>query len=436
MSQPFALFVKNLFEEQVYPDLTKYPDAWQGLVSPQKFKDAYLPPYDIAGGRCPTRWASRSRPANTPLDGAADADREGDRRRARSKGPRAPTYLISPKTNNSFIAVNRVLKQGGEVSRAREAFTAGSGLLSAGHVHRHARADAASAADALAKELGLTIARRASRRQPAKASKLRAPRVALYRSWTAQMDEGWTRFLFDQFEFAFTNVQDPGDARRAISSENFDVLVIPSMSTDAIVDGLKIGTVPPQYAGGITADGVRNIKSFVESGGTLVLLNKATLFAIDRLEVAGHRRAEGVQAARPTRRRRGEDGRFACPGSVLRMEFDPKHPVAYGMPEKAPGMFIQSPAFRFNPSFGDKGPVTIAKYPREDILMSGYLKGEKYLKNAVAAAEVPLGKGRVILLGFGVEQRGQPHGTFKLLFNSLYYATMGEGAPASAARAK
>jgi hypothetical protein len=106
------------------------------------------------------------------------------------------------------------------------------------------------------------------------------------------------------------------------------------------------------------------------------------------------------------------------------MEFDPKHPVSYGMPEKAPGMFIQSPAFRFNPSFGDKGPTAIAKYPAEDILMSGYLKGEKYLKNAVAAAEVPIGKGRVILLGFGVEQRGQPHGTFKLLFNALYYGVM------------
>jgi len=99
-------------------------------------------------------------------------------------------------------------------------------------------------------------------------------------------------------------------------------------------------------------------------------------------------------------------------------------------------MFIQSPAFRFNPTFGEKGPVTIAKYPADDMLMSGYLKGDKYLKNAVAAADVPLGKGRVILLGFGVEQRAQPHGTFKLLFNSLYYAAMAsaQGAPPSRAK--
>jgi len=427
MSQPFALFVKNLMEEQVYPDLTKYPDAWQGLVSPQRFKDAYLPPYDMAGWTLPYQMGVRVRAANTPLDVPLTpidrATAEG-----RVEGTAGASYLIPPQTNNSFIAVNRILKQGGEVSRARDAFTAGSVSYPPG-TFIVTRGLTAAAAGALAKELGLVVTATASP-APAGAAKLRAPRVALYRSWTAQMDEGWTRFLFDQFEFPFTNVQDP-EMRAGHLERNFDVLVIASMSTDQIVDGLKIGTVPPQYAGGITADGVRNIRSFVESGGTLVLLNHATLFALDRLAIPITNVLKEFSV--PGRREGGEATavEFACPGSVLRMEFDPKHPVAFGMPEKAPGMFIQSPAFRFNPTFGEKGPVTIAKYPADDILMSGYLKGDKYLKNAVAAADVPLGKGRVILLGFGVEQRGQPHGTFKLLFNSLYY-----GASTATAEAK
>ena len=88
------------------------------------------------------------------------------------------------------------------------------------------------------------------------------------------------------------------------------------------------------------------------------------------------------------------------------MQFDPKHPVAYGMPEEAPGVFTSSPAFRLNPTFEGKTPETIAKYPGGSLLMSGYLKGEQLIQNTVAAADVPLGKGRVILLGFGVEQRG------------------------------
>jgi hypothetical protein len=420
MSQPFALFLKNLFEEQVYPDLTKSPDAWQGLVSPQKFKDAYLPPYDMAGWTLPYQMGVKVRPANTPLT-VTLTPIEKATVDGRVDGSAAGAYLISPRTNNSFIAINRMLKQGGEVSRAREAFTAGSVSYPPG-TFIVTRGLTATSAGPMAKELGITIVA-AVAPASAKAARLRTPRVALYRSWTAQMDEGWARFLFDQFEFSFTNVQDP-EVRAGNLNENFDVLVIPSMSTDAIVDGLKIGTVPSQYAGGITADGVRNIKAFVEGGGTLVLLNNAAPFAIDRLAVPV---TDVLKEFKLPERREGAEAKaveFACPGSVLRMEFDPKHPVAYGMPEKAPGMFIQSPAFRFNPAFGDKGPAAIAKYPGEDILMSGYLKGEKYLKNAVAAAEVPIGKGRVILLGFGVEQRGQPHGTFKLLFNALYYGVM------------
>jgi hypothetical protein len=114
--------------------------------------------------------------------------------------------------------------------------------------------------------------------------------------------------------------------------------------------------------------------------------------------------------------------KFGCPGSVLRMKFNTKHPVAYGMPEEAAAMFIRSPAFDVASSFGgEKSPEVIAKYPGGNLLLSGYLKGGKYLQNKASVVEAPLGNGKVILLGFGVKQRGQPHGTFKLLFNSLLY---------------
>jgi len=242
--------------------------------------------------------------ALTPLDTASVA--------GKVEAPSGPTFLISPRANNSVIAVNRILKQGGEVARTREALSAGGETFPPG-TFVVSRGLSPQAAAALAKDTGLTIVGTATP-VGAKTIALRAPRVALCKSWTAQMDEEWTRFLFEQFELE-----------------------------------------------------------------------------------------------------------FACPGSVLRMKFDVTHPVAYGMPAEAPGMFISSPAFRLTPSFGDGRAPPIATYPGEGILTSGYLKGEKYLKNTVAAAEVLLGKGRLILLGFVVEQRGQPHGTFKLPFNALYY---------------
>ncbi|HZX10839.1 MAG TPA: hypothetical protein VFG01_07810 [Acidobacteriota bacterium] len=93
------------------------------------------------------------------------------------------------------------------------------------------------------------------------------------------------------------------------------------------------------------------------------------------------------------------------------------------MPVEAQAMFISSPAFSVIPTFEEKKSTVIAKYPNKSLLLSGYLRGEKYLQNKVSAVEVSLGKGKVILLGFGVQQRAQPYGTFKLLFNSIYYGT-------------
>jgi hypothetical protein len=425
-NQPFGLFVKNVFEEQAYPDLTKYPDAWQGLVSPQKFKDAYLPPYDMAGWTLPYQMGVTARPANTPVDARLAPV---DTVKVEGKAPAAPTskgaaggWVISPKANNSVIAVNRILKKGGEVFRALDPVTAGAETLPPGTFLVGGASLTAGDAAAMARDLGIDIVAGVAPASVKKA-RLRSPRVALYKSWTAQMDEGWTRFLFEQFEFPFATVQD-ADVRAGGLKRSYDVLVIPSMPTEAIVDGLKTGTVPPQYAGGVTANGVRAIRSFVEEGGTLVLLNHATLFAIERLGVPVQDVLKDVKP--PDRRQAASEAKtveFACPGSILRMQFDVRHPVAFGMPAEAPGMFIQSPAFRLSPTFGEKRAQAIATYAPDDVLMSGYLKGEKYLKNAVAAAEVPMGKGRIVLLGFGVEQRGQPHGTFKLLFNSLYYGT-------------
>ena len=153
-------------------------------------------------------------------------------------------------------------------------------------------------------------------------------------------------------------------------------------------------------------------------------MNASTLFAVDSL---GLPVSDVLKDVRPPGR--GEPPRegppkFACPGSLLRMEFDSDHPVAYGMPDEAPAMFARSPAFRIHANFEEAKPVTIAKYPGGNLLASGYLMGESYLQNKVSAVEAPLGEGKVILLGFGVHNRAQPHGTFKLLFNSLYYSSM------------
>jgi hypothetical protein len=422
MTQPFALFAKAMFEEQRYPDLTKYPDAWQGLVAPQRFPDAYLPPYDMAGWTLPYQFGVVARAAHSPLQASLEPLDKVAAPPARAEGT-GPTWVISPKINNAFIAVNRILAQGGEVSRSRDPITAGTETFPPG-AFIITKGLTAAAADTLARDLAVPIVT-TSKPLPGGSLKLAKPRVALYQPWTASADEGWTRWLLEQFEFPYTTIHD-AEVRAGRLEANFDVLVVPSMGTDTIVTGHKPGAVPPQYVGGITENGVRHIRQFVEAGGALVLLNNATLFGLDRLGLPVTNVLKDLKA--PSRREgtAAKPAEFACPGSVLRMQFDPKHPVAFGMPEEAPGVFTDSPAFRLNPVFDTKaGGATevVARYPGGSLLMSGWLKGENHLQNTVAAADVPLGKGRVVLLGFGVQQRAQPHGTFKLLFNAIYYGT-------------
>ncbi len=423
MDQPFSRFVKAVFEEQVYPDLTKYPTLWQGIVRPQNFPEAYLPPYDMAGWTLPYQMGVKAITANTPLDVSLEPVEKAIPPAGKVERGAGYAYLISPKTNNSFIAVNRILKKGGQVLRTKGSFSLGGKSYPPGTFVVLSNSVFRSFMDGVAKELYLTIEGTGGR-VSANTYKLKAPRVALYKSWTGSMDEGWTRWIFEQYEFPFTNIHD-AEVRAGELRKRFDVLVIPSMSSEQIINGNRQGTIPPQYVGGITEAGVRNIKEFVEEGGTLVTLNSGCLFAIDNLGVPVK---DALKGLRPVRRRYGESQqvkpeppKFACPGSLLKMEFDPKHPVAYGMPEEAPGLFYGSTAYEILPSFGEKQSVAVVRYPGENPLMSGYLMGGKYLQKKTAVVDVPFGKGKVILLGFGVQNRAQPHGTFKLLFNSLYY---------------
>ena len=424
MSQAFGLFIKNLYEVQTFPDLLKIPDQWQGVVRPQKFLDAYMPPYDTAGWTLPYQMGVKVSAANTPLKASLTPLEEAVPPAGKVSSGAGYAYLISPKTNNSFIAVNRILKKGGEVLWAQDSFKVGGKSYPPGTLVVLSRSVSRSFIDSLAKELFLDIGGTGGRIS-AKTYKLQTPRIGLYKSWTASMDEGWTRWLLEQFEFSFTNIYD-AEVRAGKLREKFDVIVIPALSSNAIIDGHKQGTIPPQYVGGITSAGVKNIKTFVEEGGTLVTLNSGSLFAIDKL---GLPVTDALKGVRPAGRRgattSGGPLQFICPGSILKMNYDPKHPVAYGMQEEAPSFYTRSPAFNISASFdGDKAPVVIAKYPKEDLLMSGYLLGEKYLQNKASAVEVPLAKGKVILLGFAVQSRAEPTVTFKLLFNSLYYGAV------------
>ncbi len=274
---------------------------------------------------------------------------------------------------------------------------------------------------------------------------LRKPRVGLYQPWTANMDEGWTRFVLDSFGFEYATVHN-AEIRAGGLRQRYDCLIIPDMPLRRLLDGYDDKTMPPPYAGGIGLDGAMQLERFVRSGGTLVLMDSACELATRLWRVPVRNVLDGL----PQRE-------FFCPGSILRIRLEPREPIAYGFGDEAAAYFARSQAFvtgraayevpandrnAQKPGGGDNDahpalsdaeidrlleqyPTrVIARYSENVVLLSGYLLGAEHLRGKAAVVEVQSGQGRIVLLGFRVQHRGQSWGTFRLLFNAILEAGM------------
>jgi hypothetical protein len=412
MTQAFALFVKNVFETQQYPDLRKYPALWQGIIRPKEFTGAPLEAYDQMGWTLPLQFGADVRKANTPLEVAMSPVGTVRLQEGGLSGSGKAGYLIRHEENNSSTAVNRILKDGGRVHWAKSGFQSGGDRFKAGTIIVPA-AGLKTDMGKLAKELDLKITV-LSRLPDVGLHAISTVRLGLYQPWTASADEGWTRFVLEQYEFPFASLHD-ADIRAGNLRANYDAIILPSSRRpSSIIEGHAKGTMPPKYVGGITLDGLRNLKKFADEGGTLIFLDGSCGLAIDHFGIPVKNALAGVDR---------KD--FVCAGSLLRMEFDTDHPLSYGMPEEGAGVFGSRTALVKLPSFAkEKEPVSAARYPAEDPLLSGWIHGDRLIRQKSTVLDVPYGQGRLILLGFPVQYRAQPYGTFKLLFNAIYLGSM------------
>jgi hypothetical protein len=231
---------------------------------------------------------------------------------------------------------------------------------------------------------------------------IKAPRVGLYQSYVPSMDEGWTRWLFDDFGLAFATLHD-ADVKSGNLRARFDAIVIPDQQPGQLAQGHRAGSMPPEYCGGLGDTGAAALKEFTEQGGTLILLNHASEYASQAL---------GVKAPNVLRGVANKD--FYSPGSLLNVALDLKSPLAYGMPSAITLWSEQSPAWDTAPD-----AQVIARYPTSGVLASGWLLGEKYLAGKAALLDIQTGRGHMILFGMRPQYRGQSYQNFKLLFNSL-----------------
>jgi len=417
-SQAFGYYVKNILENQSYPDLRKYGHLWQGISRIQKWDGAPLAPYDGVGWTLPAQMGVEARCMHTPL--TAKLTRVTDEIVPIGEiFGRGSQTLISNTDNHSFSAVNHILQDGGEVRVALSDFILGGETYPRGSFIVNSRSIGGQRLREIASSTGIEM--QGGNARIGSKSVIKS-RIALYKSWVANMDAGWISYVLEKYHFPYRFIQD-AEMKAGNLNDRFDVLILPDQSALSIIQGHRKGTMPPNYVGGITTDGVENIKRFVESGGLLICNKSACDFAIDQFQLPLHNVLKEVKP-----------DSFNCPGSLLKVKYDVSHPITQGMPEMGMAYFSRARVFELLPDTAltkDRADEKIshenidslrvvAAYPDESLLISGWILGDEIIRGKAAIVEVPFGKGKIILFGFNVHNRAQALSTFKLLFNAIY----------------
>jgi hypothetical protein len=433
--QEFAAMARQVLNVQHYPDMRQYPGG-----PPMR-------PYDAAGWTLPLQMGVRVVAAATPLTdetrahlkllGAApDPARKPAPYNSTESGDAAPfdsvpgigfdsnpnaaaivppagritgsgpDLAVDPAQNNAFRAINRAMKEATGAGLQLVAGAAGARYVISG-LSEPAQAD-------LVKTLALVAERTTAPGTP----KLR-PRIGLFRPWGSSMDEGWTRWILEQYGFDIVVLR-PADFRAPLG-QKVDVVILAEDGRIPVVSGEGGGgrgrgagqgggrAVRPEYADQVSADDLVRFDQFVRAGGTVVCLGGASTFAISQFKLPVRNVVAGL---------RPEE--YFLRGSLVEVTTDPTHPVMAGMPDKAAVFVDGSPVFETLDGFTGR---VLARYQETGSpLLSGYLIGEKYLHGKAAALDVQLDQGHIILLGFRPQWRGQPFGTLRVLFNSALFA--------------
>jgi hypothetical protein len=390
MAQPYGAFAKTLLERQVYPEIRETPDG------PLKT------PYDVVGHTLPLLMGVDVVQTDKPFEVESVLLEKIEKPKGKVEiADSAQGYAWGHATNDDIIALNRLMAKDYTILWTAENFEANGKTYPEGTMVVKNQDGLLDDLESIAQDLwvhfdGLWA-------EPGvKTHTLKEPRVGLYKSWTASMDEGWTRWVLEQYEIPFKSVYDK-EVRKGDLNEIFDVFVIPDLREKSIIEGVSETDVPPEYAGGIGEVGIKNLNEFVKKGGTVITLNGGADFAIKHLHLAVENSVDGLDR---------KD--FFIPGSILKALNDTSHPIAYGYERVSALFFRRSPAFSVNEGY------SVVKYPTHTLL-SGWLTGEEKLVIKSAVVDVPYGDGKVILIGFPAVYRGQSHATFRYLFNAIYY---------------
>jgi hypothetical protein len=405
MAQPKQGLVRWMLGRTFYPDnsYTREPDGTP------------IRPYDMSTDTFAEFMGVRSEPIGEKIT--------GDFTKVTAKlvaagtvAAQAPNgYVLDGRANDSFRAAFLLLDKGVAVRRASQAAAdgsvkAGDFLVAAGD---HA---------AIAKQTGVDfVAAKAATAGYA----LRKPRVAMYQRFNGgNMDEGWTRLMFEQFNVPFTSLMD-AELKGGNLEAKYDTIILPADSTFAMTGerppagagggggggfGGNPESTPPEFRSGFGAEGVKALQAFVEKGGTLVTFANAGDLAIQRFGLPIRNVLQGLGPKQ-----------FWSPGSTLKVTFNNKNPLVWGMPAEGLALFMAGgQVYEVSSTERSQDVEVLSSYVERDLLQSGWLLQEQVIAKKAAAVSVKLGQGKVVMFGFRPQHRDQTHGTFKLVFNTMF----------------
>ena len=450
-AQAFRPHVLDMFEPQDHPDDIPYPGG------------PPTPPYDATGYTLAFQMGVKFDRLLDGFDGPLEPLKDfarvpaGAIKPSASGGSPAGTqsaaagYYFTHAANDSFVAVNRLVAASEDVSWLED------GPLGAGTFYVAAKPTTRPMLEKAAAELGITF-QTATAAPTGKATRLHKPRIGLFDQYgNNDMPSGWTRLIFEQFEFPYTQVFPP-DLDKGNLRAQFDVIVfngaglvaipgggggrggggraaggdVPPPAAGAPGRGGRGGAgragftpepIPPEYArrqGQVSAQTIAAIKEFVNQGGTVIAIAQSAMGAaqVFDLPLTDHLVVNGQRLPQE---------KFYVPGAVLEVALDNGNPIAHGMDKTVDVFYDNDPVFTLAPDAASKGVRSIGWYAGSAPLKSGWAWGAAALDQGVEMVDATVGEGRVVLFGPEVLFRSQPHGCYKLFFNALYLSAAAVG---------